>query len=156
MIETLRHTEAFEFFYSLGDKRNYIKVSKQFKVSHTSVYKWSKNFKWAERVVTRDLNISKRIEREVIQNIMEEKKNFLEILKGQIRKVVRDNGDGKEITIKIENQSDLLKTIETAMKLMGDGDGFSDGRPVDITIISAIPRPLLQEKVITISGETKK
>lgn len=157
MIETLKHKEAFEFYYSLGDQRSLPKVGKEYKVTNTSAYKWCKLFNWRDRVKARDTEISKRIEKEVIINIMREKKKFLDILNKQVQDVITKDKDGKLlIGIKIEDQGDLLKTIETSMKLMGDGDGFSDGRPVNITIISAIPRAIVQEKIVNISEKPQE
>jgi len=53
MKETLRHREAFEYYYVLGNDRSYPQVASKFTVSLTSVKKWAKEFNWQQRVQDR-------------------------------------------------------------------------------------------------------
>ncbi len=55
MKETLRHKEAFEYYYSLGTERSFKLVESKFKVSNMSVARWSKEFNWQERIGQRDI-----------------------------------------------------------------------------------------------------
>ena len=50
MQETLRHQQAFEYYYMLGANRNYSKVAEHFGVSNVSVTKWADAFGWKNKV----------------------------------------------------------------------------------------------------------
>lgn len=72
MNETLRHKEAFEYYYKLGDKRSYPQVADKFTVSETSIKVWSANFDWKERIKKRDeqnaLALAKRNDRQIVRD----------------------------------------------------------------------------------------
>ena len=53
-VETLRHHQAFDIYYWLGENRNLSSVARQFKVSVPAVRKWSLSFNWQSRVKERD------------------------------------------------------------------------------------------------------
>lgn len=61
ITETVKHHEAFEFYYWLGDKRDLSQVARQFKVTPTAAAKWSQSFHWADRVKERDEKVIQRI-----------------------------------------------------------------------------------------------
>ena len=60
MKETLRHREALEYYYVLGDKRTLQKVADKFIVSRQSVSKWKREFNWRDRIKLRDINNGKK------------------------------------------------------------------------------------------------
>jgi len=66
MKETLKHREVFEFYYSIGDKRNLSSVAVQYKFSERSIAKWSKLFNWQERIEQRDIEIGKELEKKTL------------------------------------------------------------------------------------------
>ena len=63
--ETLKHQEAFDYYYSLGDDRSYAKVAEQFNVTVCTVTKWAGSFSWQRRVVERDRKIALQMQREM-------------------------------------------------------------------------------------------
>ena len=52
--ESLRHSEAFEYYYSLGDKRTLKKVCIKFNVSAQSTSAWVRKFGWRQRIKERN------------------------------------------------------------------------------------------------------
>ena len=76
MIETLRHKEAFDYYYSLGDKRGLREVAQKFDISLTAIGKWSKNFNWQLRVQQRDIENSKNLEKKTNKGVIDAKADF--------------------------------------------------------------------------------
>jgi len=76
MIETKRHGDAFDYYYSLGNGRSCQAVATKFTVSRTSVHKWKKAFNWPERVIQRDLEINKRTEQKTNTAIVNTKAKY--------------------------------------------------------------------------------
>ena len=50
MKETLRHKEAFEYYYGLGHDRNLTSVALHHGFTKRSVANWSKAFDWQARL----------------------------------------------------------------------------------------------------------
>lgn len=65
MKETLRHKEAFEYYYSLGPTRSIPQVARQYSVSVAAVKKWSRAFNWQERIEQRDIENARRAAKRV-------------------------------------------------------------------------------------------
>ena len=105
MIERPKHIEAFEYYYSLGNKRTLKKVSEKYSCSIPNIKKWSRAFNWQERVKLRDIENSKALENKlkpktnkIIVNTKAdyraEIKSQLNILKALLNKVIKDIKDG--------------------------------------------------------------
>lgn len=117
MKETLRHKEAFEYYYSLGDNRSYPKVALKFTVSKTSIKKWAKNFNWQERIELRDINNGKELEKKVDKAIVNSKADYRALIKKVVKKFEQKLKDGK---IRIERPEDLNVMAKLDLLLMGE------------------------------------
>ena len=125
MKETLRHKEAFEYYYSLGDKRNSSSVAVQYKVSERSIFKWSKNFNWQERIEQRDIEVSRGLEDKTNETIINIKAGFkaeikvqLNIFKVMLNKLIEKFKNGEMIEIKkIEDLKVVTDSYEKLIKL---------------------------------------
>jgi len=115
--ETLRHKEAFEYYYSLGDNRSYPKVALKFTVSKTSIKKWAKNFNWQERIELRDINNGKELEKKVDKAIVNSKADYRALIKKVVKKFEQKLKDGK---IRIERPEDLNVMAKLDLLLMGE------------------------------------
>lgn len=111
MQETLQHKEAFEYYYSLGTQRNLIAVHVWFKCGKRTVEIWSKAFNWQERVIQRDIELSKGLEKKTNTTILNEKANYRRIIKETI---------GKMEEISINNTKDLETLVKLDLLLMGE------------------------------------
>ena len=125
--ETLRHQEAFDFYYSLGDDRSYAKVADRFNVSTGTVTKWAGSFSWQRRVVERDRKIALQMQRELDKQILQDKKNYRKIIQATINKYVENFKAGK---VEVTSIKDLIALIECDTKLMamldkGTADDFN-------------------------------
>ena len=125
--ETLRHQEAFDFYYSLGDDRSYAKVADRFNVSTGTVTKWAGSFSWQRRVVERDRKIALQMQREMDKQIKKKKKNYRKIIQATINKYVENFKAGK---VEVTSIKDLIALIECDTKLMamldkGTADDFN-------------------------------
>lgn len=114
MEETLRHREAFEFYYALGSNRSYPQVASQFTISLTSVKKWAKSFKWQDRVKERDIKNTRKLEEKTDETIIQAKSKYLAIIQNTLYKyeVALQSGD-----IKINNVKDLATLANLEMSL---------------------------------------
>jgi len=117
MKQTLRHTEAFEYYYLLGDERNLDKVADKFNVSLTSAKKWSQVFGWQDRLLERDRLNTRSLEDRTDFSIVEEKVYHLEQIQVFLFKARQDFEKGK---LKCRNISDVDKLIRLQIFLAGE------------------------------------
>ena len=86
MRETKRHTDAFEYYYGLGDDRNFKLVESEYNVSNMTVARWSKAFNWQARIEQLDKKIAKEAEA-LLQ------KKHIEFKRKQYEQMVNDIDD---------------------------------------------------------------
>ena len=123
MKETKRHGDAFDYYYSLGSERSYTEVARKFTVSRTSLHKWSQAFNWPERVIQRDLEINKRVERKTNTAIVNTKADYradikknradLVVIRQRFEKLVAD------ATAKIESGEIAIADVNELDKVAG-------------------------------------
>jgi len=137
MIETLRHQEAFEYYYLLGDKRSLAQVSRKFSVSVQSTIKWSKNFNWQERITERDeknaLALAKKNDTQLIRDKAKDLK-LVEEAKGVWECWLRGSVDcphcQKKIPIPLLKPQ--FRDVDTLIRLSEFLSGEADSRPEQV------------------------
>lgn len=144
MVETKRHGDAFDYYYSLGVDRGYTGVAREFKSSRSAVGKWGKAFNWQERVIQRDLEINKKVEEKTTDAIVNTKADYradignaLQPVMAMLGGVMAKGTDGKlEVSIEVETPKDfalivgaLDKLVKLDLELMGESP---DGSPIII------------------------
>jgi len=70
--DTLETRRAFDFYYTLGEKRTLKQVAAEFGTSERTAENWSRWFDWQDRVEMRDIEIASRVEEktnDIIVNI---------------------------------------------------------------------------------------
>lgn len=125
MQETLRHKEAFQFYYSLGEKRKCPQVAQEFAVSTNSVKKWSKAFNWQERVIQQDIEIARQLEKKQIASVIQTKANYrkeikssLGIIKATISTAIENKKLKKELSVEdVDDLNRLTLAYERLVKL---------------------------------------
>jgi hypothetical protein len=136
MKETLQHKEAFEYYYTLGDKRSYTQVGQKFDVSKNSVYQWAKAFNWQQRAEQRDIELSRQLEKKTNANILNTKGDYradikqqINLLKVILNKAIKKVKDKDGNFIEVETINDLKDVINSYDKLsrldlnmMGEAD----------------------------------
>lgn len=76
--ETLRHQQAFEYYYSLGEKRSTIAVARKYSISESAAGKWSGSFRWRDRVVERDEIIANAVSKAATDETIKHRKEILD------------------------------------------------------------------------------
>ena len=117
MKEKLKHKEAFEYYYSLGDKRTLKKVSLQYTCSVPGVKKWSKAFNWQDRIELRDMNNGKKLEAKTDKAVVNSKADYRALIKKVVEEFKQKLKDKKII---ISKPGDLAKMAKLDLLMMGE------------------------------------
>jgi hypothetical protein len=126
--ETLRHREAFEYYYILGDKRTLQLVANKFTVSRQSVDKWKREFNWRDRVELRDVNNGKKLEAKTDKVVVNSKADY----RALIRKVVKEFEQKlKDKKIKISSPGDLTEMAKLDLLMMGESTERGELKIID-------------------------
>lgn len=115
--ETKEMQEAFEYYYSLGDKRSYEAVAKKFGKSPSTIYNWSKSFNWKERIKLLDAKAKAESERQLINDIVKEKADLLKVVKATLARYVQNLQKGE---VNPKTATDLEKIIKSILLLLGE------------------------------------
>lgn len=117
MKETLRHKEAFEYYYSLGEKKSITEVARKFTLSRASVGKWSKAFNWQDRIIQRDIENGKRLEKKTDKNVVNSKADYRALIRQTVELYKEKLKDKKII---IARPSDLSEMAKLDLLMMGE------------------------------------
>lgn len=119
MNEGLKHKEAFEHYYGLGDDRSLQKVAKQYTVSETAVRKWSAMFGWTDRIAERDAKNAQALAKKTDTTIVAQKAKYLQVVRAAIANVVNSVMDaGGNLTLpKTKTARDFADVVERLTKL---------------------------------------
>ena len=116
MKETLKHKEAFNYYYSLGDKRGLRAVAQKFNTSLTSLAKWSVDFGWQARVDELDQEIIKSLEKQLKNEFVKDKLHYYNLVKKAISVYQANLLKG---SVKLNTVSEFEKLMNIAVKLSG-------------------------------------
>lgn len=133
MKETLRHKQAFEYYYSLGENRGLRKVAQKFNVTLTAVANWSRAFNWQERIEQRDIENAKKLEAEINKAVVSSKADYRALIKKVVKEFEERLKAGK---IRISKPEDLSIMAKLDLLMMGEA---TEKEKQEITIISAVP-----------------
>lgn len=143
MIETLRHREAFEYYYLLADKRSYSQVATKFTVSETSIKIWSKAHNWLNRVRERDdknaLALAKKNDTQLIRDKTKDLK-LVEIAKEVWKQQLTGKIDIKcpncehqySVPISAKGLKAQFRDLDTFVRLSELLAGEADSRPEQV------------------------
>lgn len=119
--ETLRHREAFDFYYSLAHERSYSKVAKQFKVSSVSVKKWANSFNWQDRIKEIDAQVAARLDSETVEAVVSQSQKITQIVDKLIDRCTVTLPSGEVVpTFRVENLQDFATLVKLHQLLNGD------------------------------------
>lgn len=116
MKETLKHQQAFEYYYSLGPQRSLAEVASKFGVTRPCATQWYQRFNWERRIQERDNKIMQPIREETDATVAEQMKQYRTIIKASVAEYIKRLKDNK---IKIDKVEDFIKLVELDMKLNG-------------------------------------
>ena len=95
MIEQEHHKKAFEFYYGLGESRNYKRVAKEFGVSIGAVKLWGRSFSWKRRIGERDAEVARALADENTKDGMERAARNRKIVGLALVQVAKAIAEGK-------------------------------------------------------------
>jgi transposase len=134
MQETLRHQEAFEHYYGLGDE---IKidakiglVASKHGVTKKTIYQWKKSFNWDERKRNRDTNNAQKLAEKTNTLVVDAKSKYLILIKDTLLEYRK--------ALKSGNIRYNVRDLETLAKLellLREGETTTGDRLVNITIV---------------------
>lgn len=139
--ETLKHAEAFELYFKMGEERSLRELAKKLEVSETTINRWNKEFDWQTRIVDREKEISEKVAEKVIEEEIDLRSKFVSGIKGAIDLFLSNLKNG---LVKVESVQDferLGKLYLEFEKAQPDGVG---------TQTSVVKR---KEVVFDINGE---
>jgi hypothetical protein len=123
--ETLRHREAFNYFYSLGGKAtkpNATKVSEKWQINERTFWRWYKAFNWQKRVEQRDIEIAKELDKKNSSDVLNSKADYREIIRQTVELYKKKLKEG---SIKIYRPQDLKTLAELDLLMMGEATDIS-------------------------------
>ncbi|MBA7546235.1 hypothetical protein ES705_38620 [subsurface metagenome] len=120
MKETLRHIEAFNYYYILGNKRSITEVARKFTVCRASVSKWSRFFHWKERVKQTDIEVSEILKKRLKKAAVYSKDNYRALVKEVMDQFEEKLKDKK---IKLSKPQDIIEMMKLDLLMMGEPTG---------------------------------
>jgi hypothetical protein len=116
MKETLKHQQAFEYYYMLGPERSLGKVASQFGVSRPTATMWSQKLNWDARIVERDNKNMQAIRDKNDEDVVSQMEAYRKIIKASVSDYIKRLKDGK---VKIDTVNDFAKLVKLDMELTG-------------------------------------
>lgn len=110
-------SEAFEYYYSLGDKRSLDQVARHVLKTPCTVSNWSSSFNWQKRVQQRDIDVAQQLQVRNIKEIANTKANYRKVLQALVKKFI-DNLQADKV--EMNKVGDLERVLKLDMLLMGE------------------------------------
>lgn len=116
MKETLKHQQAFEYYYMLGPERSLGKVASQFNISRPTATMWSQKLNWDARIIERDNKNMQAIRDKNDEDVVNQMEAYRKIIKASVSDYIKRLKDGK---VKIDTVNDFAKLVKLDMELTG-------------------------------------
>jgi transposase len=107
MEEQDRHKKAFEYYYSLGEKRTYQAVAKHFGFSVQSVKLWGREFAWKRKLKEREGEVARAMAARNVSNEVSNRSRNMQIIQLALVHLAKAIAEGK---VKM-NLSDLDRLV---------------------------------------------
>ena len=115
--EKMLHIEAFEYYYALGNDRNWEAVGKKFNRSPRTVASWGTKFDWQERIKLRDIEVSKKLVEHTTNAVVDEKAKYRKIIKLAMSKIIKEL---QEEDFRTKGIQDLERLVKLDLLLLGE------------------------------------
>lgn len=116
MHETLKHQQAFEYYYMLGPERSLGKVASRFDVSRPTVTVWAQKLNWDQRIIDRDNKNMQTIRERNDEDVVESMESYRKIIRASVGDYIKRLKDGK---VKIDTVKDFAQLVKLDMELCG-------------------------------------
>ena len=111
MKEQEHHKKAFEFYYGLGESRNYKQVADKYGVSLGSVKAWGRNFDWKRRVGERDGEVARALADQNLKDGVERVARNRKLVEMGLVRVAQAIAEGK-VKVSVADLDRLIRLEE--------------------------------------------
>jgi len=87
--------KAFEYYYSLGDKRTYLQVAKKFGISIQSVKLWGRRFSWKKRLSEREVEVARAVAAKSIDSEVSSRSRNKQLIQLALVQLAKAIAEGK-------------------------------------------------------------
>ena len=145
MKETLKHAEAFESYYKKGRERSLRELSKEY---GSSVYRWSKELNWAEKIKERDGLIAEKLAEKNIEEEVNLRSKFTQGIKSAVDVFLINLNSG---LVKVESIQDFERLGKLYLE-------FEKATAVEdqSACATSISKPMPKNIIFDIDGEPDK
>lgn len=130
--ETFKQAKAFDLYYAMGDDRSYDAVASRIGVSKQSIYKWSKQNNWQQRIAERDAKNAEQIYKQTDDDMVKTALQYREVAKASIGAYIKKLKNGE---LDIKTPADFIKLVELDMKLAGIIENITEEKSETSTVI---------------------
>lgn len=114
--ETEAQKQAFDLYYSMGEKRSLEAVASGCGRSTRTIGEWSRRFGWKDRVVQREIEDAAN-QGSVANSVIDAKAEYRKIIRALIAGFIKDYKAGK---IRIKNIQDFERVVKLDLMLLGE------------------------------------
>lgn len=111
MKEREHQEKAFEFYYALGEGRNYGQVAKEFSVSLGTVKLWGRTFDWGKRIRERDAEVARAMADRSLQEATERGLRNTKLIEMALVRVAKAIAEG-EVKMTVSDLDRLIRLEE--------------------------------------------
>jgi hypothetical protein len=108
MREREHHEKAFEFYYALGEGRNYGQVAEEFSASLGTVKLWGRSFDWGRRIAERDANVARAMADRTMKDGMERGLRNSKLIEMALVRVAKAIAEG-EVKMTVSDLDRLIR-----------------------------------------------
>ena len=141
--ETLKHYQAFMFYWGLDSDRTHKKVATEYKISTSTVKQWSSRYSWLERIIEMERKVAEKMEADAVASVAKRKQTNLDIvdnLKARFMHVLNSDQDkGLKRKNYIESLPDLDRLFKAELLMLDQPTERVAGG--GITFISSVASP---------------
>jgi hypothetical protein len=119
--EQEHHKKAFEFYYGLGERRNYKMVAEEFGVSIGAVKMWGRSFDWSRRLRERDAEVGSAVAERSMKDGIERGVRNLKIIEMGLLQVAKAIAEGK-VKPTVSDLDRLIRLEEFLKEERGAGE----------------------------------
>lgn len=117
------HLRAFEFYYSLGDKRCFPVVAHEMDVDPSTIKLWARSFNWKSRIAERESAVAHQAAQQVVSDMAAEIERNLKLIRVAKMRLAKDINEGKAKG----SIGDLPKLIQLERELVSQPDPADAG-----------------------------
>lgn len=125
--EQEHHKKAFEYYFSMGETRNYGKVARKFGVSQQSIKLWGRSFNWKKRINERDAEVVRIMASKAIASEVSNRTRNLQIVRMALVQLAKAIADDKikmtlaDLDRLIRLESFLTDGVDSRQEILIDG-----------------------------------